>query len=87
MERPTPEQTVEKRASSRRRVLKRGVITFGGGGIDCTVRNLSDSGARLDVASPVGVPASFELVIEADQFTRRCRSIWTSDHQIGVEFE
>lgn len=77
----------EKRNMPRQRVLKRGTISFGGGGIDCTVRNLSARGARLDVVSPLGLPLCFELVIEADQFIRSCRRVWTTEHQIGVMFD
>lgn len=78
---------IEKRASPRHRVFKRGTIAFGGGGIDCMVRNLSESGARIEVSSPVGMPNSFMLVIEADQFIRRCRPVWSVDQRIGVAFE
>jgi hypothetical protein len=79
---------IEKRAAPRSRVLKRGMIAFGGGGgIDCTVRNLSASGARVDVACPMGLPASFTLVIEADQFIRRCHPVWSKDSRIGVVFD
>ena len=79
---------IEKRTAYRQRVLKHGTLTFGGGGgIDCTVRNISSSGARLDVASPVGLPESLTLVIEADHFMRRCRAVWTSERQIGVAFD
>ena len=35
-----------------RRVLKAGHISCGGAAIDCTVRNLSRTGAALEVASP-----------------------------------
>lgn len=34
----------EKRIVARHRVLKAGTIEFGGGAIDCTVHNLSDTG-------------------------------------------
>jgi hypothetical protein len=69
-------------------VLKHGTLTFrGGGGIDCTVRNISSSGARLDVASPAGLPESLTLVIEADHFMRRCHAVWSSERQIGVAFD
>jgi hypothetical protein len=78
---------IEKRAVPRHRVLKRGTLAFGGGGIDCTVRNLSASGARVDIASPLGLPQNFMLVIEADQFIRRCRPVWNTDRQLGVAFE
>ena len=56
----------EKRALARKRVLKAGSIEFGGGAIDCTVRNLSATGAALDVPTPVGIPDKFNLVVSSD---------------------
>jgi hypothetical protein len=79
---------IEKRAAPRHRVLKHGTLAFGGGGgIDCMVRNISSSGARLDIATPVGLPATFTLVIQTDQFMRRCRPVWSNDNRIGVAFD
>jgi hypothetical protein len=79
---------IEKRMSPRQRVLKRGTLTFGGGGgVDCMVRNISSGGARLDVTNPLGLPQSFTLVITADQFMRRCHPVWCSDTRIGVAFD
>ncbi len=78
---------VEKRAAPRQRVLKRGRITFGGGSVDCTVRSLSATGARVDVESPVGLPESFVLVIEADQFQRQGHAVWFKDRQLGIAFD
>jgi hypothetical protein len=51
------------------------------------VRNLSSSGAAIEVANLVGLPPSFMLVIEADQFIRHCRPVWRSDKRIGVAFD
>ena len=56
----------EKRVMARHRVLKAGTVEFGGGTIDCTVRNVSNTGAALDVASPVGIPDQFTLVLPGD---------------------
>jgi hypothetical protein len=79
---------IEKRATPRHRVLKRGTLAFsGGGGLDCTVRNISESGARLDIANPLGIPDTFMLVIETDQFMRRCRAVWSSEQRLGVAFD
>lgn len=78
----------EKRATPRYRVLKRGTIAFGGGGgIDCLVRNLSVSGARVDLPDAMNVPSTFVLVIEADQFMRRCHSVWSESGRLGVAFD
>jgi len=79
---------IEKREVPRHRVLKGGTLAFrGGGGVDCTVRNISPKGARIDVANPVGVPEAFTLVIEADQFMRHCHAVWSSEQRIGVAFD
>ena len=75
----------EKRSAPRYRVLKGATIAFGGSGVDCTVRNLSSNGAAIEVANSTCLPPSFMLVIEADQFIRRCRPVWRSDKRIGVE--
>src|SRR5690349_2848026 len=54
----------EHRTVPRRRLLKGGKISFGNGAaIDCTIRNLSESGAALEVDSPVGIPERFMLVV------------------------
>ena len=51
------------------------------------VRNISSGGARLDVANPVGLPRSFTLVIQTDQFMRHCHPVWSNDTRIGVAFD
>jgi hypothetical protein len=43
---------MERRYTSRNRVLKRGVIEFNGGAIDCVLRNFSKAGAALDRREP-----------------------------------
>ena len=78
---------IEKRSAPRHRVLKGATIAFAGHGVECTVRNLSAHGAALDLANPAGLPASFTLVIEADQLIRRCRPVWRNDRRIGVAFD
>lgn len=77
----------EKRSGPRMRVLKAGKIAFGGSAIDCTIRNMSSSGALLEVESPLGIPHRFILVIPADQISRPCRRIWVSERRIGVLFD
>jgi hypothetical protein len=76
-----------KRNSPRQRVLKAGTITFGGAGIDCTVRNLSETGAALQVASVVGIPTEFTLFVQSEHFNRKCRVVWRKLTRIGVTFE
>ncbi|WP_291859985.1 PilZ domain-containing protein [Bradyrhizobium sp.] len=81
------EHTIEKRAVPRFRVLKGATIAFDGCGVACIVRNLSSSGAAIDLTSRVSLPPSFMLVIEKDQFIRRCHPVWSNGKRTGVAFE
>src|SRR5579863_4097542 len=77
----------DKRAKRRQRVLKPAKIGFNrGGAIDCTIRDISEDGACLRVASALGIPASFELILD-DETRRPCRVKWRKATQIGVEFQ
>ena len=75
------------RAASRRRTFKVGTIEFSGGGIDCTVRNVSDTGAALEVVSPLFIPDRFTLFVPSDEFKRPCHIVWRKVKRIGVEFD
>jgi hypothetical protein len=74
------------RAAPRQRVLKAGTIEFSGSTIDCVVRSISETGAALEVASPVGIPAEFNLLISGNIAKRPCRMVWVRDKRIGVAF-
>lgn len=60
----------EHRTALRHRTLKAETIEFGGGGIDCIVRNLSETGAALEVVTPLFIPDRFTLFVLSDQFKR-----------------
>jgi PilZ domain len=76
----------DKRNNNRHRVLKAGSITFNGAGINCLVRNMSDTGAALEVENQIGIPPIFDLVITTDHFARSCRVIWRKEKRIGIVF-
>jgi PilZ domain-containing protein len=78
---------IERRRAPRHRVLKGATVAFDGIGIDCTVRNLSETGAALDFAGPISVPPSFMLTISSDRLVRRCHPVWSNDSRIGVAFD
>ena len=78
----------EHRIATRHRVLKGGTIAFNGAaGISCTVRNVSNTGAALDVISPVGIPQSFTLVIDGSDASRPCHVVWRKEKRIGIAFD
>jgi hypothetical protein len=76
----------DKRDTQRQNVIKAGTISFGGMGIDCLVRNMSVGGANLEVESQIGIPSSFELVINVEHSNRNCHVVWRKARRIGVVF-
>jgi hypothetical protein len=78
----------ERRQPPRTRVLKAAKVIFNEhrSVIDCTVRNLSNSGACLQVSSPVGFPESFDLSFDSFRSVRRCQVRWRAENKIGVSF-
>jgi hypothetical protein len=76
-----------QRIASRRRVLKAGSIEFGGGEFECTIRNVSETGAALEVMTPLYIPDRFTLVVQSEQSKRACRVIWRKQKRIGITFD
>jgi len=77
----------ERRAAPRHRVLKAGTIEFSGEVIPCTVRNLSDSGAGIEVTSPLWFPDHFVLALPSEGWRKPCSVVWRDEKRVGVVFE
>jgi hypothetical protein len=77
----------KKRAAPQHRTLKAATVEFGGGAIDCAVRNLSKTGAALDVPTPVGIPGEFHLGEPERRLRFACRAVWRKASRIGVRFD
>jgi hypothetical protein len=77
----------ERRTSGRLRQLKAGSIVFNGAQsvFSCTVRNISQTGACLLVASPLTVPAAFELMVDGARHP--CAVAWRQPDRIGVRYK
>jgi hypothetical protein len=78
---------MERRAIPRKPVLMSGAIQFAGGAINCLVRNMTISGAALDVADPHDIPERFNLVFKADGTLIPCHVVWRQEERIGVAFD
>jgi hypothetical protein len=78
---------VETRIAPRYRVLKAAKIEFGGVTIDCAVRDLSTTGAALEVPSKMGLPGRFTLVVPDDGLHLPCHVVWRKEFRIGVAFD
>ena len=74
----------ERPRSQRQRTFKGGSISHvSGAGTDCIIRNLSDTGACLEVSSPFGIPDNFKLIIRPEILTRSCEVAWRTAQRIG----
>ncbi len=78
----------DEREARRRRVLKAGLICFNArhSTLPCTVRDLSEDGARIMVSGSVSIPDSFELFIELDGSWADCAVAWRTGNTAGVRF-
>lgn len=76
----------EKRRSPRHRVLKGASIVINDKApkLECTVRNISDTGAAIQVSTTFGLPHTFELILEGVH--HKCHVVWRTDTKIGVFF-
>ena len=77
-----------ERSHARRRTLKAGVITFSdsSGKLDCTVRDISEGGARLLITGGGDAPETFELVIDLDGLAADCQVRWRRGKEVGVQY-
>jgi hypothetical protein len=79
---------VETRIAPRFRVSKAATIEFiGGRPINCVVRNLSVTGAAVELSDPCGIPDSFLLVMPDDGLRLPCRIVRRGGYLIGVAFD
>lgn len=78
----------ESRIARRNKVLKAGKILVPGnlGVVDCTVRDMSETGARIVVGDQAAVPREFRLVVPMDNTIRDATVKWRRGELIGIAF-
>jgi len=77
----------EGRASMRKRTFFGAKIIFNDGHsvFDCTVRNLSDTGAMIQIENPLSAPNSFHLQL-SDNRLWACQVRWRKINSMGIQF-
>ena len=79
---------LEKRLAPRRNTIIPATLIYNAGRTktDCIIRNLSESGAKLEIRSSVAaIPNTFDL-IAAGHRPHPCRVMWRTLKEIGVQF-
>jgi hypothetical protein len=76
------------RIAPRARVLKSAkIVSMNGWSVmDCTVRDLSDTGAKLLCADPLSIANVFRFLVPSDNSMRDARVVWRRDGMLGIEF-
>ena len=78
---------VETRIAPRYRASKAATIEFGGGAVDCMIRDLSITGAALTVSNEICIPEKFRLVVHSDGLCLPCHVVWRRGYRMGVAFD
>ncbi len=65
----------------------KGLLPQNSDAIDCTVVDISDSGARIELRDVDVVPRRFKLFVPDKHALCECRVVRQSGNEIGVEFE
>lgn len=75
----------DRRKWPRRPVGLGGKLVVGGSPIDCTIVDISEGGAKVELSADVILPASFYLRGHTGLVTQACL-VWRSRRTIGVQF-
>ena len=78
----------DRRKSRRHRVLKSGLASYNhdNNTIACVVRNVNETGARIDFDAFASIPETFMLHVGIDGYRVECRRIWRNGKACGVKF-
>jgi hypothetical protein len=78
---------VETRIAPRYRAVKVAKIEWGCEKIPCTIRDLSVTGAAVELSDQVETPATFTLIVPEDGLKLMCNVVWRRGFRIGVAFD
>lgn len=78
----------DTRTEARHKVLRKGKITFGNGAfeVECQLRDLNTSGAKLKLSGDVTVPSSFDITIYPEKMTKTAQVCWRDELLLGIRF-
>ena len=82
------EETANRRSQQRTRCLKEGKIIFGNGTfvVDCTIDNISETGAHLRVQGSSPLPKEFLLVEPSRNIVHKAEIMRRTPKGVGIKF-
>jgi hypothetical protein len=78
---------VETRRARRFRAAKPACIEQSGDKLPCTIRDMSLTGASLEVSQAGPVPETFNLILPEDGLSLHCHVVWRRGFRLGVKFD
>lgn len=76
-----------RRSADRRKTLKQGQAVLSNSTlIDCVIRDMSDSGARLEFGGPTEIPPKFKLLFTSSKQAVPVEVTWRRGFSVGVRF-
>ncbi|GJE55283.1 MULTISPECIES: PilZ domain-containing protein [Methylobacterium] len=81
--------SIDQRQTVRMRTFLKGKIVFNNGRstMDCLVRDMSGTGARLELSETTTLPEAFDLYIQNKDQTYRSTLRWRRANGVGVTFD
>jgi REP element-mobilizing transposase RayT len=78
----------ERRPFVRKRVLLGGVAVHSlrRNGVNCQIRDIADTGARISVPHAVNLPDHLHLIIVRERVAYEARVIWRKGEESGLSF-
>jgi PilZ domain len=78
----------ERRSGQRHRALKGGTLYFNKGysSLECVIRDISESGARIQMGETFGVPTRFTMSISGEDERVEASLRWRTSRNIGLSF-
>ena len=82
-------ESIRPQREHRVRAFKAGIISFQDGSLtaNCTVKNITSKGARLQLETAELVPNAFRLSIPVDGKFADCEVRWRNGNLMGVAFD
>jgi len=79
---------VDRRVASRRRALLSGIIAYNnrGNSLSCSVRDYSDTGARIRVPEDANLPEHLYLILVRHRIAFQAEIMWYGQQEAGLRF-
>jgi hypothetical protein len=77
----------DRRGGRRQAVTLTGTIYYGSASADCTIRDLSETGALIHAPSVKWLPNDLQLLIAKEHVILPARRVWSRAPEFGIAFK